>query len=51
MATMTVSLADPMKDWVDTRARSGLYRDADDYVRDLIRRDQELSALSPIWRP
>ena len=41
MATMNVSLPDPMKDWVEAQARSGRYANASDYVRDLIRRDQE----------
>lgn len=41
MATMNSSLPDPMKDWVETRAQSGRYSNARDYVRDLIRRDQE----------
>ncbi|MBX4863920.1 type II toxin-antitoxin system ParD family antitoxin [Rhizobium sophorae] len=29
-----------MKDWVEAQARSGRYSNANDYVRDLIRRDQ-----------
>lgn len=41
MATMNVSLPDPMKKWVESRAGSGIYSNASDYVRDLIRRDQE----------
>lgn len=41
MATMNVSLPDPMKDWVEDRVKSGQYANASDYVRDLIRRDQE----------
>ena len=41
MATMNVSLPDPMKAWVETQARSGRYSNASDYVRDLIRRDQK----------
>jgi antitoxin ParD1/3/4 len=41
MATMNVSLPDPMKDWVEAQASSGRYSNASDYVRDLIRRDQE----------
>ena len=41
MATMNVSLPDPMKEWVEGQARSGRYSNASDYVRDLIRRDQE----------
>lgn len=44
MATMNVSLPDPMKHWVEAQARSGRYSNASDYVRDLIRRDQERSA-------
>lgn len=41
MATMNVSLPDPMKEWVDAQTRTGRYSNASDYVRDLIRRDQE----------
>ena len=41
MATMNVSLQDAMKAWVEGRAGTGLYSNASDYVRDLIRRDQE----------
>lgn len=41
MATMNISLPDAMKDWVETQARTGRYSNASDYVRDLIRRDQE----------
>jgi len=41
MATMNVSLPDAMKAWVEDQAESGRYSNASDYVRDLIRRDQE----------
>lgn len=41
MATMNVSLPDPMKDWVEAQAQTGRYSNASDYIRDLIRRDQE----------
>lgn len=41
MATMNVSLPDPMKDWVESRTASGRYSNSSDYVRDLIRKDQE----------
>ncbi|ARE38511.1 ParD protein (antitoxin to ParE) [Rhodovulum sp. P5] len=41
MATMNVSLPDPMKDWVEGQTKSGRYSNASDYVRDLIRRDQD----------
>jgi antitoxin ParD1/3/4 len=38
---MNVSLPDPMKDWVEAQTRGGRYANASDYVRDLIRRDQD----------
>ncbi len=41
MATMNVSLPDPMRDWVEKQTLTGRYSNASDYVRDLIRRDQE----------
>ena len=41
MATMNVSLPDPMKDWVEQQTKGGRYSNASDYVRDLIRRDQD----------
>jgi antitoxin ParD1/3/4 len=41
MATMNVSLPDQMKTWVESQAKGGRYGNASDYVRDLIRRDQE----------
>ena len=44
MATMNVSLPDQMKDWVEAQTQSGQYSNSSDYVRDLIRRDQERQA-------
>ena len=44
MATMNVSLPDQMRDWVDAQAKSGRYGNASDYIRDLIRHDQEREA-------
>lgn len=41
MATMNVSLPAPMKEWVEQQSKDGRYSNASDYVRDLIRRDQE----------
>lgn len=41
MATMNVSLPDPMKAWVEAQVDSGHYSNVSDYIRDLIRRDQE----------
>jgi antitoxin ParD1/3/4 len=44
MATMNISLPEPMKTWVEQQAQSGRYSNTSDYVRDLIRRDQERAA-------
>jgi len=38
---MNISLPDPMKNWVEAQTETGRYSNASDYVRDLIRRDQE----------
>jgi antitoxin ParD1/3/4 len=39
--TMNVSLTDALREVVDERLRSGLYGNASEYVRELIRRDEE----------
>jgi antitoxin ParD1/3/4 len=44
MATMNVSLPDPMKDWVESRTHDGRFSNGSDYVRHLIRKDQERQA-------
>jgi antitoxin ParD1/3/4 len=41
MATMTISLPDPMKEWIEAQIRHGEYASTSDYVRDLVRRDRE----------
>ncbi len=41
MATMNVSLPDAMKQWVEDQVATGRYGNSSDYVRDLVRRDQE----------
>lgn len=40
MATMTISLPDPLKDWVEAQIRQGDYASTSDYMRDLVRRDR-----------
>jgi len=40
MATMNISLPEPMKDWIQGQIKSGKYASSSDYVRDLIRQDQ-----------
>jgi antitoxin ParD1/3/4 len=41
MATMNISLPDPIKEWVEERIRSGQYVNASDYISTLIREDRE----------
>lgn len=41
MATMNVSLPEAMKLWAEQQAQSGRYANTSDYVRDLIRKDQD----------
>ena len=41
MATMNVSLPDQMKTWIDARLEDGRFSNTSDYVRHLIRLDQE----------
>lgn len=44
MATMNVSLPDAMKAWAEAQTEDGRYANVSDYVRDLIRRDQDRQA-------
>ena len=42
MATMNISVPGPMKDFVQAQIDEGKYASSSDYVRDLIRKDQEV---------
>lgn len=44
MPTMNISLPEPMREWVQAQIDNGKYAGNSDYVRDLIRRDQERAA-------
>lgn len=44
MATMNISLPAEMKAWVEQMSASGRYGNASDYIRDLIRKDQDKQA-------
>lgn len=51
MATMNVSLPDQMKDWVEDQLKDGTFSNTSDYVRHLIRRDQErLAAIANVQK-
>lgn len=41
MASMNVSLPGQMRDWVEKQTKTGRYDNASEYVRDLIRHDQD----------
>ncbi len=45
MSTMNVSLPDELKSFVDERVGDGGFGSTSEYVRDLIRRDQERQRL------
>lgn len=49
MATMNVSLPDPLRAFVQSRIDQGQYASVSDYVRDLIRRDQSMAADEERW--
>ncbi len=49
MATMNVSVPDPMRDWIQSRIESGRYATVSDYVRDLIRKDQAATEDQQRW--
>ena len=44
MTSMNISLPDPLRDWVEGQVKGGRYGNASEYVRELIRRDQERQA-------
>ncbi|MEP3348006.1 MAG: type II toxin-antitoxin system ParD family antitoxin [Litoreibacter sp.] len=44
MASMNISLPSPMRDWVEQQMKSGRYDNASEYMRDLIRHDQDRSS-------
>lgn len=49
MASMNVSLPEPMRDYVQERINSGQYASVNDYVRDLIRREQSETENEQRW--
>lgn len=49
MASMNISLPDAMRSYVQARIDSGRYSSVSDYVRDLIRRDQNRAEEEARW--
>lgn len=46
MTTINVSLPEPMREWVEAQIKQGRYGNLSEYVRDLIRHDQQRVADS-----
>lgn len=44
MASLKITLPDEMKDWVLAQTGTGKYKSVSEYMRALIRRDQERAA-------
>jgi antitoxin ParD1/3/4 len=49
MAQLNVSLPPALKSWIDHRVAEGRYSSASDYVRDLVRKDQEAEPDDVEW--
>jgi antitoxin ParD1/3/4 len=49
MASHTISMPPALEQWVDKRLAEGRYADTGDYLRDLIRRDQEAAEEDVRW--
>lgn len=49
MVQLNVSVPPILKDWVDSRVAEGRYSSASDYVRDLLRRDQDAAMSETEW--
>ena len=49
MPQVNLSLPPALKDWVDSKIADGRYSSASDYVRDLVRRDQEAAIAETEW--
>ncbi|WP_446654781.1 type II toxin-antitoxin system ParD family antitoxin [Blastomonas sp.] len=49
MTELTISVPPALKQWIDERVAQGLYADANDFVRALLRRDQEQAAEDDAW--
>ena len=44
MATLNISLPKPFREWIEGQIKRGRYGNASEYMRELIRRDQERQA-------
>jgi antitoxin ParD1/3/4 len=44
MASLNISLPAPLREWIEAQIKGGRYGNASEYLRELIRRDQERQA-------
>lgn len=49
MSQLNISLPPALKNWIDTKVAEGRYSSASDYVRDLLRRDQDAATNEIEW--
>lgn len=49
MAQLNVSIPPALKSWIDHRGAEGRYSSPSDYLRDLVRRDQEAEPDETEW--
>ena len=41
MAQLQITMPESLNDWIEAKVQTGRYVDVSDYLRDLVRRDQE----------
>ena len=49
MADFTLSMPEGLRRWAEQRVAEGRYADTDDYIRALIRQDQDEAARETAW--
>jgi antitoxin ParD1/3/4 len=49
MSQLNVSMPPTLRQWIEARVAEGRYSSASDYVRDLVRRDQEAALAESAW--
>jgi antitoxin ParD1/3/4 len=49
MTQLNISIPPALKSWIDTRVAEGRHSSASDFVRDLLRRDQDSAPDETVW--
>lgn len=49
MSQLNISIPPALKSWIESRVAEGRYSSASDYVRDLVRRDQDAAEEETQW--